>query len=505
MAAFKHHKLVAISFNNVENRSRIQDILKSKDYERTSPLAFIQSSDYHGNLSSDIGSLFTKVKFGNSKVNFEGLCESLSCEDNIICFSDIISDIYNDMTSDWDVARFTTNIKPEIAVSDYRSIADVACAFVNSEGGIIEISINNMNIDKRASIVQSCKDNIDSIIADKLKPDLGKTSVKSVPVSNSRLIILYYIWRSNRLHSSDGRVYIYDGGPREATISEIEFLVTKNVCNKFDKTEALAGMSLNAKKLSKTYKGYPIAIKIQDKVSFATEGLFKLTNNPPSGEVSDATKKHLANNINGAVDGNTILAPTEFQGSRNETSYYRFTSLTHSFGDNSTCKLLTDDQILLHMGGGSNIAYKNKYLCNPTPCISLTFEKTDYILPCLAWLKSTFALWYVSIIGSNDLYFSFMFDDHSIPFPNKDILDTIREPLTKICEIIIADEYCFLKEIGLIADDDEACNKVIDFNNKMNASMLQLDKIIFDALSLSKSEQQDIYESIQDIGLYTFK
>lgn len=505
MAAFKHPKLVAVCFNNADNRGKMKLMLQSKDYERDKPLAFIQASDYHGLLSNDIGSSFTKLQFGSNKVNFSSLCNSLANEENVICFSDIIIDVYKEAVREWDIAKICVNVKPEINETDYRIISDTACAFLNSEGGIIEISVTNINIDKRSEIVKLCVDQLQAIITDRVKPGLGKTIIKSIPLSNTKIIILFYIKRSNRLHSSEGRVYVYDKAPREATISEIEYTVTKNICNRFDKSTDLEEMSKEANILSKTYRAYPIAIRMQDSICFELKSLCTIIKSEPSSEPTDEIKAYVKDVPNGFSNGNLIVCPDRRQEPRFDTSYYRFSPRRYDCEIYEGCNLIANDGILVLRGGGSHFVKGDTGLVCPFPTICLVPIDPSMALCYLGWFKSSLFLWYSAIVnGDSDLYLCTGFNPKSVPIPTNGILDNLKEQMTLISNDIISKENQFLQETYAITDHAELNDKIDKFNISINEYMILLDNLVFDQFRFSKAERNEVYAALKDIGFYHF-
>lgn len=511
IAAFKHSMLKAISFNNPDNREKMKHLLKSKDYKRESAVVFIQSSDYHGLSSNDIGSLSTIVKFDTHKLSYDTLFIALGDEKNITCSVDIIKDIYNEIVENRTVIKFNSasNNTIEVSDSDYRSLADSVCGLLNSGRGAIELSASNIDFEQRNNIINNFTSEFIKIVNTRIKPNIANIKIKALPVSNSKLTVLAIITKSNKLHASDGRIYlIRNGNVQEADINDIEYTVTKNICNRFGLrcSMELNEMSSEVKRLAKTYDAYPIAIRTDDKLSFGLNKNFELVRNDRS-ENYDELSVIISKHPNGTSNGSLYILPAGYHHPRQDDSYLRFSAPMYDHDEATKFDKLEFDTLFVMPGGGLFIAETGKHISYTKSATLIAKEEVD-IYKYLAWFKSSFFLWYCTIVlGNKDLYILSLFDGKSIPLPINSILDDF-EPATILCKKIIQKEIVFLAELQndkLVADDDKHNKLIVDFNEEMNELNNSLDEAVFKSLDITEYEIEQINDALSELKIHTFK
>src|SRR5271168_4358252 len=61
IAALTHPVVRALSFNKDETREKLVRLLSQPDYKRASPVAYVQSSDFHGAEGSTVGQPRTEI------------------------------------------------------------------------------------------------------------------------------------------------------------------------------------------------------------------------------------------------------------------------------------------------------------------------------------------------------------------------------------------------------------------------------------------------------------
>ena len=511
ISAFKHSKLKAISFNNPDNRERMKQLLKSSDYTRESGLAFIQSSDYHGHTTNEIGSTFTKIQFPTGKVNYSTLVTSLQVEENIVCFIDIINDVYSSITSGWTVTKFQINgNNGEISECDYHMLSDTVCSYLNSDGGVIELQVTNITDDAKSNLLKTIKEHLLYVINTKVKPSIKDIIIRTLPTSNTKLLILTYFMRSSRLHTSDGRIFVNNSNNvNEATASQIEYIVAQNISRRFggDWAASLGTVSHEAKRLANANDAYPIAIKVDEHIeylNYKTTTIIKNEISPSNEYIANLIK----NNPNGDAKGNLLIVPNVVQAPRHKDAYLRFSSILLD-ADITQVDICSDnniDGILVMRGGGTNLIQANKKIYYSSSSTTMQFKDNSDIYSYFAWIKSSYFTWYcLFILGSEDLYKSLLLKEN-VPMPTKKLLEEI-ENASHLITKSINHEYTFLKILNTInvEEENDKYNKLVnEFNFEMNAYCLELDEVIFDALSLSADERTSIYRSLNELGIYTF-
>lgn len=510
--AFRHEALKAVSFNNPDNRDRMMQMLKSPDYQRNSQLSFIQSSDYHGQPNNDIGTLFAKIDFGANKVSFSELYNALSVQKNVVCSVDINKEIYDELIDGFHLTKIvsSSNTKIEISESDYRTIADTGCSYLNTDGGIIEISASNVCFEDRLSASKIYKESLLKILNQKIKPAISDIRIKQVPMSNTKLCILAYIRSSIHLHASDGRIYFLNKSEiKEADTHDIEYIVAKNFEKRigYANQAHLEQMSLEATRLSRAYSSYPIVIKCDKHIikglsSSLDVNFLKLTT---TDKINDTL---LEDRPNGFSTGSLTCTPDDIQGARLEDGYLRFSSPLWDIDqiDTTSIDKSKEKSLIVVAGGGVFGVDKDIHIIPRKPCALLTLNNPALFNTYLAWFKSSFFIWYNSIIlGTDDLLRQVLISKSSIPLPDEMTLPLL-EKAGELASEIIEKEYKFLDELNSSVDANKELHNdlVVNFNKEMNDLSLEIDNQVMSALGLTQPEIEEIYEALNSLKIYTY-
>ena len=212
MLAFRNPLLRAVSFNNPETRERLSKLLQDPNYKRSIPLAFIQDSDYHGETEYSTGVMHTRIFLENKKILFTSIQESLSKEKCIKCSIDFVEETYKELTQGFSVKSFNSYSKDELRFSedDHRLLCDTVCAYLNSDGGIIEIIGNLLVGDNQQTVANTLKDHLTQILSSRLKPISNFRSVmlKLLQFSKGKIKGLILFGQATRLYASEGRFLI---------------------------------------------------------------------------------------------------------------------------------------------------------------------------------------------------------------------------------------------------------------------------------------------------------
>ncbi len=516
--AFKHHMLKGISFNNSENRERIRHMLSGQDYKRKSPLAFIQSSDFHGQKGYDIGLMHTKIKFGNRRVNYNSVFDLMSSESNVKCSVDTVTDTYNSLIEGMSVVKFQSYVDSKMIFNedDYRNLSDYVCAFLNTNGGIIDINGNvKIEIDK-SEILKELEDDMCKILYNRLGVKEIKYHIKSLQMSNSKYKVLIMYLRSNKLHMSEGKVLILKSDkPMPAAPHEIEYVVTTNLRDKYIKNveNSLDDISFEARRLSEAQAAYPILTNCDiylENTFFKNLKSKYIIVNDDINELEESIQKHQ----NGLSDGNmsVSLSPQE---PRYKDSYLRYTipafnvDLT-KIEINKQAVLCDKKGLIVVPLGGSYIQKENKHLHTKQPTFYITTKNDDYCVDFLmAWVKSSFFIWYcLTVLGTADLYLILRRRDRKLPLPKQDIYNSMKTDIGNYVNNIIIEEDKFLKDAVKIEDKKEDNKHLADLVAKHNSSLdricFSLDLCIFKNMSINEKQAGQIYDALNKLNIYNY-
>jgi hypothetical protein len=282
ISAFKHPVLRAVSFNNVETRERIKQLLGTPDYKRGTPLSFIQSSDFHGQPGYSIGFLHSKLFFDEKRLKYNSLFEALGNEKYVRCSADFVQDTYNSLIHGFSIQSFSS-CTPEKLIfheNDHRVLCDTVCAYLNTDGGIIEISGNIPISEDKGEIIKEFQNNMNDILMSRLKPLRRRYQVKTLQMSSTKYKALVLFEQSSGLFMSDGRILILkNDNPCPAEPHDIEYIVARNLNKRFGKSlgRKLQDLSYETKRASKSQQSYPLVVKFSDKFNFSFTRHFEFT------------------------------------------------------------------------------------------------------------------------------------------------------------------------------------------------------------------------------------
>lgn len=513
MIALKNPILKAVSFNNVETRNRIKNLLQSPDYKRELPLIFLQDSDYHGETGSYIGSSNAKVYFSDKRINYSTLFEALSQERNVKCSADFVEELYNDLIEGFNVQRFTsyTTGKLSFNESDYRLLCDTICAYSNSEGGIVEIAGNISISDDSSKVAEDLASNLKTIFSSRLKP-LPTFSLKILRISNTKCRALIMFKSARKLFMSDGNVLIFKNNnycPAEP--HEIEYIVARNLNRRFGYAveQELEDLTFQTKRFSKIQRSFPIVLKYDHYLKKSFVKTFDVDFLKVHNKI-DSLEELYRKYSNGLADGN--IGVSIDSSPRLSGAYLRFSTPAFNLQEQS----LSDDfvsfqktsGILVSPSGGLTITSDNKHLHTPHPTLLLYLKTANDLLFYSAWFKSSFFLWYCATMLGDINLFNILFNKRtSIILPSKHLLPQLKNVSTHVQNLII-DEKKFLKESSKLIDkesDPDEIRKLTEKHNKVADSICRLiDFDFFTLLGINAKEALEIYKTIKYLEIYDF-
>jgi hypothetical protein len=170
---------------------------------------------------------------------------------------------------------------------------------------------------------------------------------------------------------------------------------------------------------------------------------------------------------------------------------------------------LKEGAIVVNSGGAS-------YFCEDGPVITrdpvvqlrLPDSIAEHQLGCLAWLKSSFFIWYCSVHLSDQNFYRQLQDPSiKIPFPKPSKRDFYRR-LDSLAHNIVVEEKRFLDEArrekkkGVDWPTRDKLRK--RHNASANSLCLSIDKEISDFLSLTSAESEFVAQTLVDIGVSDF-
>lgn len=512
--AFKHPLLKAISFNNPEVRDKIKKLLQSPDYKRDYPIAFLQDSDYHGESGNYIGFSHSKILSGNKRISYSSLLNALPKEKNVICSVDFVEEIYNDLIEGFSIQRFMSTFQNKLIFneSDYRLLCDTVCSYLNSDGGIIEMTGTISISGDKSEVVDEFKQKLEQILASRLKPIPKIYSTKILQMSNTKHKILVLFNSSSKLFMSDGKILILkNGAPCPAESNEIECIVARNLNKRYGKSveEKLEEVTFETKRISKIQRSYPIAVKYDNKLMRNLGRVFNIDFLELHNKIEPLQQLYEKYG-NGVADGNLEVS---FNSSspRLPDSYLRYSMPTYTIDETTltekTAFLQTKSGLIVVPRGGIMLNSDGKYLHVFQPTILLRSKTSEDLLSYIAWFKSSFFLWYcATIVGDRDFFKIILNDREKIPLPNQTLLDCLHNTTNHIKNLLL-DETNFLKESTKLTDkgDKDEAQRLTEKHNKAADSTCRLMDIeIFKCFGFSSEEALEIYKTLKYLDIYEF-
>ena len=404
---FKSENLDALSVNSVVNIDKIVSLLEQNEYKRSSPIAFIQSSDHHN--QADCAKMLTYVCL--EKISFACLVDAFRNPDvNISPTADPETrSIINRFANSKKIINIESHTSTE-------AILKAACAILNDGYGGILIGVTSDSY-KNTRGVSSTLDDINSIcmlFKDKLTPgslfyeyeiqswEWGQKKVYLIELHNNSFQQFFYEGR--HLHLENKKPV--DSDPAFLSNSDNGGTNTIKRLNErlFENIGALR------EKLALLYEekfALPIIKSIEAK-GVLLSSIVQL--NIEDFELDVDTEDLLPF---GGSQGNVYLMPT-YESIRSSDYYVRITpyrlSVLSLFEKE---KSFSGPGIALCPGGASYyiadsscVIYNRKGTSLPYLYFTLRYNySTLSIIPIIAWIKSSVFLWYMNIaFGSEDLY-----------------------------------------------------------------------------------------------------
>lgn len=517
IGALTHPFIGAVSFNKSETRDRIIELAKQPDYKRDHPLAYIQSSDFHGAEGTTVGEPRTDVLVREGKPNYRNLKEALQ-ERRVKCSIDFVVDEYNALTEGVPLLKLKTcDGKLAIHSDQHNDLMEFMCGCLNSKSGIVEIEGCP---DPEQTPWETVRDQIIQISEGKLEP-LPKSYLHRVlRTASAKVRVLVRVRPSGQLHTLDGKVYVMrPNGPSIAKANEIEFVVSRNIDQRFGPrlVKTLRQSARESRLLARMPYGISLFLSCQTRLERGFPKEFKITDiSPPDRaanleDVLNELKKNDEDEFRfGRTTGNTSALFRD-DPYRYPEHYHRFIAWRTQVDAEllNACKWGNVESNAIGVTfRGAVFLIEPGAIITDTPCVMVQVgdQWLPDILALVAWFKSSFFVWYCAVhLGDPSCFMHFQFNSHLMPIPRRDATELI-DRLKEYAQNIVSEEKNFVEEINKRGRRGDATPEFTDklinrHNQSANRMSLSIDKQIYTALSLSKSQQKDICETLRDLGV----
>jgi histidinol phosphatase-like PHP family hydrolase len=522
ISAFTDENLYGMEFNNPISKDQIRSILKTKEYSRATPLAFVQSSDFHGKEGQTIGERRTYARLERFSMEdknpvFRDLKKALRNPDEYISAPNR-PEISNILDMLLDQPSFE-NLMTEESKFGFLSLV---CGYANTEDGTIVLGKNDRNnwIGIESDNPEVLIDEISELIKTKVTP-IPSFGIETYPYYNNRIIISLRIRKQAKIFSctTTDRVYLIDNKkPLQATTEQIVDLVENNLIDRYSHLSITHRINTLSNRLNGLGDSIDILPLIK-KIDYVTLPFKEILKKPKVGDVITLERlKEIKSSGNGLIDGNIIvLSPIR---PRYDDSYLRFSApiSTVPTEDSDLFRSFFGDKIIMVLGGGVFYDDSNdiKVVCTQLKPVLFQDPCTDINMKYIfGYLKTSVAIWYSHrCLGSTDIY-----DEgriFSLPLPVS-APPAFQTAVINLVDEILDLEKHFLKDetqlLGEINPSDEisqdnikiVLQQRIDKHNADAGKLVKLlDNAFFEYFRLSKEEIEILKKGVQAAGLYTF-
>jgi hypothetical protein len=311
---------------------------------------------------------------------------------------------------------------------------------LNSHEGVIELQGEPPTEQTREVYLKALLEGLSTSLKARIHPAWHPGAALEVRLSPTRARILLRVFRSQRLHTVSGHVYVIkNGSPQQASGGEIELIVSRNINRRFGERfeDTLEEVSNKSSLLAKVPRGIPIILGAQEKLIFPTIRSFKYETSPDLA-LDDRERKLLIYELyHKTYESNPLGLPSP-EGNvtlpyshgtvppRFPEHYLRFTIqrvvAPPEFFDRVRPLKVEATALAVYLGGGVSLVEPG-HIVSRMPLVLLhavpSFPGSSYALA--AWLKSSFAIWYAAVhLGNPDLFLHMQIPTNRLPFPRAD-------------------------------------------------------------------------------------
>lgn len=525
MEAFKHPIVRALSFNKLETRQRVRELMKQPDYGRPDGVALVQSSDFHGSPGSGVGQPRTDVLVPSGKATFANLKQAFAHPAQVKCSIDFVEEEYERLIEGKFVVKYTSN-PGEFCFrdEDHDAVAASVCAMTNSEGGILQLDGNLPQEADRDASATDLDHHLRAILDARVEPKQILFVHRHVRMSPGKVRALFWILPSQRLYASGGRVFaVRDGNVALATPQEIESIVSRKLAGRFGPRfeRALEDVSTKSTLLSRLPRGIPLVVRCEDKLAFHLPKAVKVELIEPVGakgpEIGELVRELYQKTRKvcpyGLADGNATIVWDEMPP-RFEQHYMRFTAFRGEADGEALAKcswgIVEKPSIIVVIGGGVALVEPSHLICDaPALLLKLEGDWETKAYSLATWLKFSFVLWYCAVhLGDPDIFIHLQTPTPHFPIARRKY-EAFYSRLDAFARNIILDEKKFVKEDRRMrgrdelgpAEEEKALRR---HNDAANRQCLAMDKEVFEFLGLTDREIRHIMRTFPDIHLSDF-
>lgn len=504
--AFTDNALVGICYKSEKQKNCIKNLFLDPKYKRTSPIAFLKSSDAH--KTDEIGK--DKTFFRIDKLDWQSFKTAFLNPDECVFTSNPkIQTIINNISSTGRCAYI-----PSICENHIEEFAKCICGLSNADGGYIIVGADNKDVVngieiKGENAVQGLTEFINKTIA---KIGGLHPSINSYPLKDDYIIFIIKIDKGEQLIDIDknGEVYYFRNGKVDKLNAvQIQQILSQRIEAKYQ-LQISKELSFVRKHISaiETYlKSQPILSAYSKNSSSISEYISDLNLIEPTKltpEQKQILNEHYKQRENGCLKGGLIYIKNE-TSPRLKNAYLRITPPKFNL---KNIKKVSNGKCLYVIPGGA-VFYSeselNYYNGDDMPILKIDVSDQYPMKFLCAFLKSSFFLWYVkNKFGDFDFFPSDIFNCIDIPIlhlknpEDKKLIENIENNVDEIIKL----EKKFLSIDWKVLTGEQANNEVNKHNGKTSEIFMNIDNLIFNLLKIGKEEICVIKENLKANGIY---
>ena len=515
---FRDERVMAAQFSNPETVQHISKVITNGTYKRTSPLAFIQASDYHGDPNVRPASQFSMLK-ANKALGFDELRKTLNVPASVRCSHEFVEERLEKFLDDREQVQFEFTNKFEIEPATRKDLARALCGILNTRGAVIRLDLLNVSETGGGGADQVSK--LFHDLARDLDPaDAFPFTIRQFHQSTSRQRFCITIDRNSKLRLTEGICWVVEAAkPQPAPAWRIEQIVAQGHYSRVgrNKQKALESASTNLIRVSNAFPAMPIAARLEPLLSrnLCGELDFEMVDpNYPSSLDDDLGC------TNGFIEGDFIqIRPDlDLKGGRlrEQRDYFRFCAPEYKYAGRSIEKgeAVGPHCALVFPEGGANYVSTQRTIYAPFPVFRIKLPKNHNLGPkadeemalgFTAWMKSSFLLWYLNSIYQTDDIFDVLIQKRRVPITRD---EKFVRSLSVFAKNIIITEHSILKATAKVEPSKEERARNLELVNKHNSSvranMRLIDRDIFQHLGFNAYEVEEVYRVLRALDLYDY-
>jgi len=510
---FSNPQLCAVGFKNEVQKENISRLLEtSHEYKRANPLAFVRFSDAHNYMQ--VGSQVTWVKL--NKIDFASLKIAFANPEEMVSTElPSVDKILNSL-----IKKETSFGVPYLSDDNIEQCKKLICALNNSTGGhlllgvtskMTKVGMSDSHLVKHESVsVKTVKQIQGIFIAIEGMPLRRNLKFNKYPLQNNRMILSVHISCGNYLATIKGDGCIYTLRNREIrtlTGPEIQAFIEEKTERATEERvgKRISEVEKHCLLIKNFFASRPIIRKFEN-ASILIRLKLDIVKSIRLSEVKIEKLRKSFCNSNGKSKGNVFFLAQE-RPPRLKYAYLRYSvplfNVRHLGIKTKEC-----ETIYLVPGGGAFYSKRDYPFFGELnkPILKLTAKKeSQYGLKfILAYLKSSFLLWYLSNkLDDINLYSPKVYQNIRIPKMNGDAgeISKIVSEIEGLVDKILEREREFLVEVQKVKAS--SLIKVIDkHNSKIDDHAYDIDQAIFRMIGLSDGEIDTIEHHLRLSDIY---